>query len=80
VRDNYPADRGSYNRRNPIVEKALPDCPTDPFCVRRMLKNERALQIPRTVEPGRQLEVSFQQRAGLLKYPKQALGGIITFF
>ena len=51
--------------------RALADGAPERFCVLRMLQDQRALQIPRTVQPGRESEMPLEQRAGTAEQIKE---------
>ena len=72
--DDDAAERWRESHRRPQVARALADGAPERFRVPRILQHERALQIPRTVQPGRESEMPLQQRAGTAEQIKE-LGG-----
>jgi hypothetical protein len=73
VRDYYPAN----GRRNDGIDMLAAEVRrqrlTNPFRMLGVLKNQSALQIPRTMQPGRQLKMTFKQCAGPLEDLKEML-------
>ena len=73
--DDDAADGRRDDRADLAIAKVRGELTTYPGGALRVLQDERALQVARAVHPRRQLEVAFQQRAGLLEHRQGLLLG-----
>ena len=64
--DDYPADGRGYDAGHALAEPAR-QIPAEPLGYIGVLEQERALEIPVAVKPGRQEEMPLEQGALLLK-------------
>lgn len=71
--DYYSADRGRDDRADLMAGEARGQLTANPFGMLRVLEYQRALKVARAVKAGRELEMTFKQRARLLQDRKKVL-------
>ena len=64
---HYASNRRRCNRLNILPLKVFGDASAKLFRVARVLQDERALQVNRTVQTAGEHKVSFEQRSGVSK-------------